>query len=184
MTTPKVNKIQTRLPATLSNGIFYNSKQLTSKLHSEHATIGETIISNADIPPHVDIPEDYAEDYVKVDFGNSSFHAAPLLSADGEIVFTHEKLKQQKYNFSDDRNKPGQIAHASHPNSRTALILPYAVGEKPPKRIPLHTSWSERVVTFRGLPFTLAFCVTGEWRKQRRVGRQWNSGASIWATNG
>ncbi len=36
--------------------------------------------------------------------------------------------------------------------------------------IALHTSRRERLVNFRGLPFTLAFCTTREWHEQRRVG--------------
>ena len=52
------------------------------------------------------------------------------------------------------------------------------------KVIPLHTSRRERLVNFRDLPFTLAFCATHEWQEQRRAGRPWNSRVSIWATSG
>ncbi|RQS56868.1 hypothetical protein DID96_37045, partial [Burkholderia sp. Bp8963] len=67
---------------------------------------------------------------------------------------------------SPDEKRPG--------TSTTSLVIALPVDEQG-KAIPLHTSRRERLVNFRGLPFTLAFCMTREWHEQRRVGRQWNS---------
>jgi insecticidal toxin complex protein TccC len=108
------------------NGGFYNSKQKASEHHSPHASIGPTVIPGANLPPHVDVPSRYAKDYVKVDFESSSLTVAPELSANGEVLFKRERLDDAKYQFTPETNRPGDLAHASHPNARTAVVLPQA----------------------------------------------------------
>ncbi|WP_053116504.1 RHS repeat-associated core domain-containing protein [Pseudomonas sp. P1.31] len=110
------------------NGGFFNFRNGASEFISPFAPIGPTVISGKR-QVYAPIPADYRRNYIELPMRDGSLiNTAPLLSSNGEAVFTEKMLKQQRFQFTVKGNQPGKLGHADSPNIRSGISLPSTSG--------------------------------------------------------
>jgi len=124
------------------NGGYFNVAGRANKNLPEHAPIGETATPSgngeSDTPggkkiEHIPHPAEYEDDYRTITFKDGSkLTTAPILSDHGgRAAFPQEKLLDPKYRYQGrDKDKPGVLKHAQHPNPRSGVSFPGAISSE------------------------------------------------------
>jgi hypothetical protein len=129
--------------AFLQNASFFNmgggGHKLYNKQHPDqeekldlpdHAPIGEAVIDGNRIPS-VPPPDEYKNDFVKAQIGQSSISVGPKLAENGENAFPESNLKLDRFQYGPGRDSPGQLGHADNRNARSMLnVSGHAPGER------------------------------------------------------
>jgi len=106
------------------NSGFYNAGKRADANAPSWAAIGPISV-NGTPRRSIAVPERYKYDYLPIIMDDGSFiHTGPLLARGGSVVFSADELSNPKYQFSEEKNIPGHMAHANRPNNRSAISLP------------------------------------------------------------
>ncbi|MGP0012515.1 RHS repeat-associated core domain-containing protein [Pseudomonas sp.] len=112
------------------NSGFYNAGRRADENAPAWASIGPISVGG-ELKRSVALPDQYKDDYVQLTMDDSSFiHTGPVLAEGGSVAFTSDKLDDPKFQFSEEKNIPGNLVHANRPNNRSAISLPAESGGK------------------------------------------------------
>jgi insecticidal toxin complex protein TccC len=111
------------------NGSFFNVANRANKHLPVYTPIGDTATPGGEEVTSIPPPSGFHDDYIATTFNDGSkITTAPILSDRGVPTFPHEKLNSPKYQYQgSDRDKPGVLKHAAHPNPRSGVSLPGAI---------------------------------------------------------
>jgi|GEM_PF-6798343 len=105
------------------NGGFYNYRNLADPDLPRSTPIGKVAAAGHKIDS-IPLPPAYRQYYVPLPMSDKSYiHAGPVLSSEGEALFTPELLEEPKFQFEAVPNLPGLLGHSSHGNTRSGISM-------------------------------------------------------------
>ncbi len=105
------------------NGGFYNFQHQADMYLPRSTPIGETAAAGRKVDS-IPLHEDYKDYYARLQMSDKSYiHSAPVLSHQGEAVFTEELLEDPMFQFDAATNYPGFLGHSSHGNPRSGISM-------------------------------------------------------------
>ena len=122
------------LVAYTPSGYFNNFCRADGTL-PQHTPIGAVVTSETSRQEQeslrvIDVPADYRPYYQTISFKDGScYTGGPVLARDGEATFTDDMLNQERFRYQGETPIPGDLTHAQHPNSRSAVSYPESPGK-------------------------------------------------------